>query len=148
MTLVVHCTRAQDVSNKQHFTSSIHFNHHIFQVIHHSPVPHPQVTAQKYGLDDISYSSFELQYGFKHRFCAGDILHSVFTALTSPTLDTEGAFMLAQDTLNRSNEKLIRSGIEQSKSFCRALLNQVQAFIDMKQVVCTGPFVYAVIQVP
>ena len=105
------------------------------------------MTAQKYGLDDISYGSFELQYGFKNKFCAADVLQAVSTALTCPTLDTEAAFLRAQDTLNRSNEKLIHTGIEQSKALCCSLLNQVQAFIDMKQVVCTGPFVYAVIQV-
>ncbi|KAL5263917.1 hypothetical protein ACHWQZ_G005111 [Mnemiopsis leidyi] len=105
-----------------------------------------EVTAQKYGLDDISYGSFELQYGFKNKYCAGDVLQAVSAALTCPTLDTEAAFLRAQDTLNRSNEKLIHTGIEQSKALCCSLLNQVQAFIDMKQVVCTGPFVYAVIQ--
>ena len=68
------------------------------------------MTAQRYGLDDITYSSFELQYGFKNKFCAADVLHAVSAALTSPTLDTEAAFLQAQDTLNRNNEKMIHAG--------------------------------------
>jgi len=107
-----------------------------------------EVTAQRYGLEEISYSSFELQYGFKNKFCAADLMYAVFSILTQPdtTGKTHAAFLKAQDTLNRNSEALLHEGIESSKLLLGALLQQVQAFIDMKQVVCTGPFVYAVVQ--
>ena len=43
------------------------------------------MTAQKYGLEDITYSSFELHYGYKNKFCAADTFSAVYTALTDPS---------------------------------------------------------------
>jgi hypothetical protein len=33
--------------------------------------------AAKYGLDDLTYSSFSCSFGFKHRYCAVDMVHCI-----------------------------------------------------------------------
>ena len=37
--------------------------------------------AEKYGLDDITFNSFTSSFGFRHRFCATDVVYAVIAVL-------------------------------------------------------------------
>lgn len=37
--------------------------------------------AEKYALDDITFNSFTSSFGFRHRFCAGDVVYAVMAIL-------------------------------------------------------------------
>lgn len=37
--------------------------------------------AEKYGLQDIEFASFILQYGFRNKFCASDIVFALLAIL-------------------------------------------------------------------
>ena len=37
--------------------------------------------AEKYGLDDITFNSFTSSFGFRHRFCAADVVYAVIAIL-------------------------------------------------------------------
>ena len=37
--------------------------------------------AEKYGLDDITFNSFTSSFGFRHRFCAADVVYAIIAIL-------------------------------------------------------------------
>lgn len=39
--------------------------------------------SEKYGLQDIVYASFTLQYGYRNKYCASDIVFSLLAILES-----------------------------------------------------------------
>lgn len=42
--------------------------------------------AEKYGLDDITYNSFTASFGFRHKFCAADVVFAVLALLEHQTV--------------------------------------------------------------
>lgn len=40
--------------------------------------------AEKYGLEDITYNSFTASFGFRHKFCAADVVYAVLALLEQP----------------------------------------------------------------
>ncbi len=40
--------------------------------------------AEKYGLDDITYNTFTASFGFRHKFCAADVVYAVLSLLEQP----------------------------------------------------------------
>ena len=37
--------------------------------------------VEKYGLEDITYNSFTAAFGFRHKFCAADIVYAIIALL-------------------------------------------------------------------
>eukprot|EP00794_Sanderia_malayensis_P013727 gene13727-15158_t len=104
--------------------------------------------SKKFGIGDINCASFIAQYGFKNKYCAADIVHAV-----SATLENQGEkrqysdnFLEALDVLSRNNTEQLKMAIDLAKQKTEALVNQVRSFIDMHQIVCAGPFLYAHVQ--
>ncbi|XP_077995544.1 cell division control protein 45 homolog [Glandiceps talaboti] len=105
-------------------------------------------SAEKFGLDDIFLPSFQAQYGYKNKFCAADVVHAVGAILESVEKDktAEQKFLQAFDSLSRNNLKYLLNGLESAKKQLMAILEQVRTLLDMNQVICAGPFLYAYIQ--
>ncbi|XP_050315859.1 cell division control protein 45 homolog [Anthonomus grandis grandis] len=104
--------------------------------------------ADKYGLQDIEFVSFILQYGFRNKFCASDIVYALLAILEASPRDKkpEELFNLALDCLSRTKMDVVNSAIERSKIIVKSLFKTVQGALDMKQIITAGPFVYYVIQ--
>ncbi|XP_032223599.2 cell division control protein 45 homolog isoform X1 [Nematostella vectensis] len=103
-----------------------------------------ETSAQKFGMEEMSYGSFNVQYGFRNKLCSSDVVHAVNALLESPSDESKSEkFLDALDALSRSNSKLLLDGIEMAKKQLIALVTQVRSLIDMHQVVCAGPFLYA-----
>lgn len=100
-------------------------------------------SARKFALDDMSYGSFVVQLGYKHKLCASDVVHAATALMESPDVPYSEAFLSALEALSRSSLPRILTGIEQAKLQQMAIVSQVKNFIDTHQVVCTGPFIYA-----
>jgi len=104
--------------------------------------------AEKYGLDDLSYGSFEANYGYRMKVCAEDVVCAI-TALLEYSKDGStfsDNFLDAMDALTRSNSEKLLEGIEYAKTQISTIRSQVQSFIDSHQIVCAGPFLYAHVQ--
>jgi len=104
--------------------------------------------AEKYGLDEITYNSFNCSFGFRHKFCAADLV-AVLRAVVEHRGDEgtpEVAFLQGLDTLARTNTDKLEAGIKMAKHQLELVVRQVQNIIDTKQVVSAGPFLYTIIQ--
>ncbi|XP_069698969.1 cell division control protein 45 homolog [Periplaneta americana] len=104
--------------------------------------------AEKYHLDDIVFASFTLQYGFRNRYCAADVVYAVLATLESTGRDRTPAdcFLDALDALSRQRKDILEAGIEKAKRMLTCIFKQVQAALDMHQVISAGPFIYLVLQ--
>lgn len=54
--------------------------------------------------------------------------------------------MEALKSLSRANIDTLELGIERARSKLSLVMRQVQTFLDLRTIVCAGPFLYAVIQ--
>ncbi|KAG8237994.1 hypothetical protein J437_LFUL017714, partial [Ladona fulva] len=104
--------------------------------------------SEKYGLTNIVYASFVLQYGFRSRFCAADVVYAMLALLEGmgrarPASD---CFLDALDCLSRSQKEILIGGIEKAKKLLECIFKQVQSSLDMSQVLSAGPYLYLVIQ--
>ncbi|XP_071448319.1 cell division control protein 45 homolog [Hetaerina americana] len=104
--------------------------------------------SEKYGLSNIVYASFVLQYGFRSRFCAADVVYAMLALLegTGKTKSASDCFLDALDCLSRSQKDILTGGIEKAKRLLECIFKQVQTSLDMSQVLSAGPFLYLVIQ--
>jgi len=127
--------------------------------------------TEKYGLEDITYNSFVASFGFRHKFCAADIVFAVMALLEQlqesaslpaavassntndggvgeapPDHDATSNFLEALKSLSRPHIDVLEGGIERAKDRFGLVMRQVQTFYDLKKVQCAGPFLYAVIQ--
>lgn len=105
-----------------------------------------ETSADKFGLDEMSYGTFHVQYGFKNKLCASDVVYAVNALLEAP--ETEGMskwdhFLEALDALSRSNTEKLQEGIKLGKKQLIAVVEQVRSLIDMHQVMCAGHFLYS-----
>ncbi|XP_022797063.1 cell division control protein 45 homolog [Stylophora pistillata] len=105
-----------------------------------------ETSADKFGLDEMSYGTFHVQYGFKNKLCASDVVYAVNALLEAP--DTDGMskwdhFLEALDALSRSNTEKLQEGIKLGKKQLIAVVEQVRSLIDMHQVMCAGHFLYS-----
>lgn len=109
----------------------------------------PSITgkAEKYGLGEITYSSFNCSFGFRHRYCAADLVMCL-RAVSEHREKGEGgtSFLQALDTLARTHTDKLEAGIKVAKSQLELIVKQVQNILDTKQVVSAGPFLYSIIQ--
>ncbi|XP_066257697.1 cell division control protein 45 homolog [Euwallacea similis] len=104
--------------------------------------------AEKYNLQDIEFTSFILQYGYRNKFCASDIVFALLAVLEASPRDKkpEELFNQALDCLSRSKIEVIKAALERAKIIVKTLFKTVQSALDMKQIINAGPFVYYVIQ--
>ena len=49
--------------------------------LRHDLVPSFLAKADKYGLDELTYPSFNCNFGFRHKFCALDMVHCIQVTL-------------------------------------------------------------------
>ena len=103
--------------------------------------------SEKYHLDRIIEDSFLANYGFRHRFSAGDAANAVRALLESPKkeLSIKEKFMKALDALSWSNTDILLEGVEIGKSQMVAILEQIRSMINMNMITSSGPFLHAVI---
>lgn len=104
--------------------------------------------AEKYGMPDVIYGSFTLQYGYRNRFAAADYVYSMVALLESVTKEKspEQCFLEAFDSLNRLSKPLLETGINKAKQMLNVLVKQLQSCLDMHQVKSAGPFLYYILQ--
>lgn len=60
--------------------------------------------------------------------------------------DATSNFLEALKSLSRSHIEALEVGIERAKDKLSLVMQQVQTFLDLRTIVCAGPFLYAVIQ--
>lgn len=103
--------------------------------------------AEKYGIPDIVFGSFTLQYGYRNRYSASDYVYAMLAILESVKKERspEFCFWEALDALTRSNKAILDAGIERAKELMSAIFRQVQSSLEMHQVNAAGPFVYFIL---
>nr|CAD7415886.1 unnamed protein product [Timema cristinae] len=104
--------------------------------------------ADKYGMTNIVYASFTLQFGFGNCYCASDVVYAMLALLEASTKGSSSCerFMIAMDCLSRQKKGMLDDGIDKAKLVLICIFKQVQNLLDMKQVVSAGPFVYVILQ--
>ena len=60
--------------------------------------------------------------------------------------DSTHNFLEALKSLSRGQIDVLEEGIEKAKERLGLIMRQVQTFLDLRTIVCAGPFLYAVIQ--
>ncbi|XP_074637022.1 cell division control protein 45 homolog isoform X2 [Acropora palmata] len=106
--------------------------------------PSVEKSSERFGLDEISYGSFNVQYGFKTKLSASDVVYGVNALLEAPEGTTKwDNFLEALDALSRTNTDKLQDGIEMGKKQLIAVVNQVNTLIGMNQVMCAGHFLYS-----
>lgn len=107
--------------------------------------PSVEKSSERFGLDEISYGSFNVQYGFKTKLSASDVVYGVNALLEAPKEGTTkwDNFLEALDALSRTNTHKLQDGIEMGKKQLIAVVNQVNTLIGMNQVMCAGHFLYS-----
>ncbi|XP_026467961.1 cell division control protein 45 homolog isoform X2 [Ctenocephalides felis] len=103
--------------------------------------------AEKYDLKDLVYASFTMQYGYRNKYCASDIVYTMLSILesTSKERSRETCFLDAMDCLSRSQRGLLENGIEQAKKMLTVIFRQTQTTLETHQVMSAGPFLYLIL---
>ncbi|KAJ8984145.1 hypothetical protein NQ317_017796 [Molorchus minor] len=98
--------------------------------------------SEKYGLQDVVYATFTIQYGYRNQYCAMDIVlgASGYSGGIAERKKSDELFNLALDCLSRTKKENEPS---LSRRHC---FKTVQSALDMKQIISAGPFVYYIIQ--
>ncbi|XP_046839904.1 cell division control protein 45 homolog [Xenia sp. Carnegie-2017] len=104
--------------------------------------------AEKYGLDEILFGSFNVQLGFKIKLTASDVVFAVAALIENSTEEGKAYsenFFEGLDALSRCNlgGESLEKGLDLSKKHLVAIWNQVHSFLSTHQIVCAGPFLYA-----
>lgn len=104
--------------------------------------------AEKYGLDDLTYSSFNCSFGFRHKYCALDMVHCLQAVVEHRGLEEDSTtpFLEALDTLARTRTEKLEIGLKMARNQLEIIVKQIQNVLDTKQVVSAGPFLYVIIQ--
>ena len=120
--------------------------------------------SDKYGLEGITYSSFNCNFGFRHKYCAGRTYYKNISTLLQKYLgdmvkcvqavlehhdkmeDSNLPFLQSLDILARSQSDKLDQSTKLAKIQLELVVKQVQNVIDTKQVISAGPFLYTIIQ--
>lgn len=96
----------------------------------------------RYDESEIFLSTFIASFGYCNKLTAFDMVYSVEALLENNdfTKNTSDKFIEALNCLNRDNLKSLEVGIEMAKTHCKLLFQQIQNFVDMNQIVASGPF--------
>ncbi|KAK0080928.1 hypothetical protein PV325_013088 [Microctonus aethiopoides] len=103
--------------------------------------------ASKYNVDSVVGASFTLQYGYKFKYCASDIVYAMLALLESSTKDRlpQHCFLDALDCLSRMKKNILERGIEKAKMMLSNIYKTAQGILEMKQVMNAGSFLYVII---
>ncbi|CAI9565437.1 unnamed protein product [Staurois parvus] len=101
-------------------------------------------SANKFGMKDIRVQTFSVQFGFKNKFLASDVVFAVISLLENTEKDESGTdnFIKALDSLSRSNLDKLHTGLELSKKLLRAIQQTVASCICTNLILSQGPFLY------
>ena len=104
--------------------------------------------SDKYGLNGLTYTSFNCNFGFRHKYCAGDFVKCVQAVLEhhDKVEDKNLPFLQSLDILARSQSDKLDMSTKLAKAQIELLVKQVQNILDTKQVISAGPFLYSIIQ--
>ncbi|KAM4707982.1 cell division control protein 45 homolog [Discoglossus pictus] len=101
-------------------------------------------SANKFGMKDIRIQTFSVQFGFKNKFLASDVVYAVSSLLENIEKDENGTdnFIKALDSLSRSNMEKLHYGLELAKKLLRAIQQTVASCICTNLILSQGPFLY------
>ncbi|KAE8634740.1 hypothetical protein XENTR_v10002425 [Xenopus tropicalis] len=101
-------------------------------------------SANKFGMKDVRVQTFSVQFGFKNKFLASDIVFAVLSLLENIERDEKGTdnFIKALDSLSRSNLDKLHTGLEMAKKLLRAIQQTVASCICTNLILSQGPFLY------
>ena len=87
-------------------------------ILRNDVVPSFVAKAEKYGLDELTYSSFTANFGFRHRYSAADMVHCIQAMVEHRGEGVEGPkpFMEALDTLARTNVESLELGLKMART--------------------------------
>ncbi|KAK2575020.1 hypothetical protein KPH14_008767 [Odynerus spinipes] len=103
--------------------------------------------ADKYNVDRIIGTSFILQYGYRFKYCASDIVYAMLALMESTTKERvpHRCFLDALDCLSRTKKEILDNGIEKAKLMLSNVFKTAQTILEMKQIMNTGSFLYIVV---
>ena len=104
--------------------------------------------SEKYGLAGLTYTSFNCNFGFRHKYCAGDVVKCVQAVLEhhDRVEDKSLPFLQSLDILARSQSEKLDQSTKLARVQIEMVVKQVQNTLDTKQVISAGPFLYSIIQ--
>ncbi|XP_040569491.1 cell division control protein 45 homolog [Lepeophtheirus salmonis] len=100
--------------------------------------------SSKYNMESITYGSFTASFGYRHKFCASDVVYALISLMEKT--ESNESFLKSLDSLSRSHIDSLNLGIDRAKEKLEILMGQVQTFLDLRLIVSAGPFLYAIIQ--
>ncbi|XP_018344949.1 PREDICTED: cell division control protein 45 homolog [Trachymyrmex septentrionalis] len=100
--------------------------------------------AGKYNVNSIIGTSFTLQYGYRFKYCASDMVYAMLALLDSTTKDRQPqrCFSDTLDCLSRTKKDVLESGIEKAKFMLHNIFKTAQNILEAKQVKNFGSFLY------
>ncbi|EZA48863.1 Cell division control protein 45-like protein [Ooceraea biroi] len=100
--------------------------------------------AGKYNVNSIIGTSFTLQYGYRFKYCASDMVYAMLALLDSTTKDRQPqrCFLDALDCLSRTKKDVLESGIEKAKLVLHNVFKTAQSILEAKQIKNFGSFLY------
>ncbi|XP_021064643.1 cell division control protein 45 homolog isoform X2 [Mus pahari] len=101
-------------------------------------------SANKFGMKDMRVQTFSIQFGFKHKFLASDVVFATMSLMESPEKDGSGTdhFIQALDSLSRSNLDKLYLGLELAKKHLQATQQTIASCLCTNLVTSQGPFLY------
>lgn len=103
--------------------------------------------AEKYKVNTVIGTSFILQYGYKFKYCASDIVYAMLALMETPSKEKlpQRCFLDALDCLSRTKKDTLESGIEKAKFILSSIFKTAQTILQMKQIRSAGSFLYVII---
>ncbi|XP_076674767.1 cell division cycle protein 45 [Andrena cerasifolii] len=103
--------------------------------------------AGKYKVDTIIGTSFTLQYGYRFKYCASDVVYAMLALMESSSKDKlpQRCFLEALDCLSRTKKDILQSGVEKAKLMLSSIFKTAQSILQMKQIRSAGSFLYTII---
>ncbi|MEE6511425.1 hypothetical protein FKM82_017938 [Ascaphus truei] len=101
-------------------------------------------SANKFGLKDVRVQTFSVQFGFKNKFLASDVVLAAVSLLENIEKDESGTdnFIKALDSLSRSNLDKLHLGLELAKKLLCAIQQTVASCLCTNLILSQGPFLY------
>uniref|UniRef100_A0A9J8C966 CDC45 cell division cycle 45 homolog (S. cerevisiae) n=2 Tax=Cyprinus carpio TaxID=7962 RepID=A0A9J8C966_CYPCA len=101
-------------------------------------------SANKFSMKDIRVQTFAVNFGFKNRFLASDVVHAAAALLENVEKDEMPTdnFIKALDCLSRSNLERLHLGIDLAKKKLKAIQQTVASCICTNLILSQGPFLY------
>nr|XP_034954151.1 cell division control protein 45 homolog [Zootoca vivipara] len=101
-------------------------------------------SANKFGMKNLRVQTFSIQFGFKNKFLASDVVYAAASLMENMEKDESGTdnFIKALDSLSRSNLDKLHQGLELAKKQLRAIQQTIASCICTNLVINQGPFLY------